>query len=161
ICFLGNPTGGYLSTQPCTSPHTYGPLSDGAYEFFVGAGSPYTTRKFTVDTSKPAPQLLGAQIQSAGPTLGVTVACDEACQAVASGSVNVPGTSRLYRLRSATRHVAAGGRAKLKLRVPKQALRAIRAALRHQAKLTAKIAVRVTDKAGNTRTSRRRVKLTR
>jgi hypothetical protein len=45
--------------------------------------------------------------------------------------------------------------------VPKQALRAIRAALRRKAKLTAKIAVRVTDKAGNARTSHRRVKLTR
>jgi ribosomal 50S subunit-recycling heat shock protein len=75
--------------------------------------------------------------------------------------VNVPGAARVYKLRPATKKLAKGGKAKLKLRVPKPARAAIRNALAHHRKVRAKIVVRVTDKAGNARTTRRTIKLRR
>ena len=139
--------GGYASTwQPRAS----------------AARGPFAYRGFTVDTAKPAPRLLGSRAQPAGDAVGVTVACgDEACKAVASGTVSVPGASRVYRLKRARKTVAAGRKVKLSLGVPRKARRAIRAALADRVKVTARISVRVTDKAGNARTRRRSVKLTR
>lgn len=104
----------------------------------------------------------GPKVQKAGPTITVTVSCGrEACKATASGTVSVPGASKTFKLRPTTKPVDAGRKAKLKLRVPKKALRAVRRALRRKRKVTAKIKVRVSDAAGNARTKRRGVKIKR
>ncbi len=90
------------------------------------------------------------------------VSCgSEACRAVASGSVSVAGAAKVFRLRSTTKQLGAGRKAKLELRIPGKALRAIRKALRRARKVTAKIELRVDDAAGNTQTSRRSVKIKR
>ena len=150
----------------CTSPKTHPVLPDDSYEFIVysqGASLVETApehRNFTVDTIDPKPKLSGQLTQTVGSAIGVTVSCGaEACTAVASGSLNVPGAARVYKLRSVKRVVAAEKKARLKVRVPAKAQRAIRSALRHHRKFTAKITVRVPDKAGNARTRHRRVKL--
>jgi hypothetical protein len=175
----------YVPTSPsysywspsCPSPFTISEaLPDGHYEFPVTARNEFweaawgtegidltpAIRKFTVDTVRPVATLKGPLTQTAGSSIGVTVSCGaEACTAVASGSVSVPGAARVFRLRPATKRVAAGRKANLRVRVPKKALAAIRGALQHQSKVTAKLAVRVKDKAGNARTRRRSVKLRR
>jgi hypothetical protein len=162
------PTGATAIIETCASPFTTSQLADGSHKFTVRAyrgGQSLTSeasRTFTVDTTRPAAQLSGATLQTAGSTLGVTVSCStEACQAVASGTVSVPGAARVFKLRTATRKLAKGVKAKLKLRVPKPALAAVRNALAHHRKVSARIVVRVTDKAGNAGTSRRSVKLRR
>ena len=143
-------------------------LSDRSYEFIVySQGAPLVEtspehRTFTVDTIDPKARLSGPLTQTADAAIGVTVSCGaEACKVVASGSVNVPGAARIFRLRSVKRAVAANHRASLKLRVPAKAQRAIRAALRDDRKVAARITVKVADKAGNTRIRHRRVNLRR
>ena len=180
------PTFGFVSSDPgayfvctmrpqvgngievCTSPLTQPELSDRSYEFVVyaqGAALVETSpehRTFTVDTIDPKPRLSGPLTQTAGSAIGVSVSCGaEACTVVASGSVSAPGAARLFRLRSVKRAVAAKHRARLKLRVPAKAQRAVRAALRHDRKVIARLTLRVTDKAGNSRIRHRRVKLRR
>ncbi len=116
----------------------------------------------STDKTPPVASLSGPKSQKAGSTVKVVVSCgSEACSAAASGSANVPGASKVFKLRSVKKQLAAGRKATLKLRIPKKALRAIRKALRRKRKITAKIKVRVTDARGNSRTSRRSVKLKR
>lgn len=163
---------------PCSSQHTTAALGDGQHTFEVRAtdqaGNTDQTpagRTFTVafggggpstDTTPPVALLSGPKTQKAGPTIVVIVSCGrEACRAAASGTVSVPGAAKVFKLRSTTRQVGAGRKAKLKLRVPEKALRAIRKALRRKRKVTAKIGLRVSDAAGNARTSRRSVKIKR
>ncbi len=165
VCAM-NPQVAANGSGVCTSPLTQPELADRSYEFIVySQGAPLTEtspehRTFTVDTIKPKPHLSGPLTQVAGSAIGVTVSCGkEACKAVASGNVSVPGAARIFTLRKAKRAVAANHRVRLKLRVPAKARRAVRGALRHQVKVVARIRVRVTDKAGNARVTHRRVRL--
>jgi hypothetical protein len=163
-CVVTVPGGAQQDFGNCSSGFEGG-VRDGTWTFSVTAhrgqvSSPPATRTWTVDTVLPPSKLSGSTTQRAGSTVGVIASCGaEACTAVASGNVSVPGASRVYRLRPVERSVAAGRKAKLKVGVPKKALRAIRAALRHNRKITAKLTVRAADKAGNVRTKRRSVTL--
>ena len=91
----------------------------------------------------------------------VTVAVNEASTVSAKGTVSVPGTSKVFRLRKASRRLAAGAKATLKLTLPKQGARAFRRALARRVKLTARITVSAKDTAGNTRSAKRRIRLKR
>ena len=76
----------------------------------------------------------------------VVVECpNEACTATAGGTVPVPGAAKVYRLRSTTKEIAKGGKAKLKPRLSKKALKAIKRAMRRGKKLRAKVTVTVED----------------
>lgn len=57
----------------------------------------------------------------------------------------VPGAAKVYRLRSTTKEIAKGGKAKLKPRLSKKALKAIKRAMRRGKKLRAKVTVTVED----------------
>lgn len=89
----------------------------------------------------------------------VTGTCDRACSLAARGTVNVPGASKVFRLRPARRSLTAAGNARLKLAIPRAAQTAIRRALRSRKRVTATITVAATDASG-TSTRTRRVTLT-
>jgi hypothetical protein len=115
------------------------------------------------DTTKPGLMLAGKTTQKAGKTVSVVVsATTEDLYASASGTVAVPGASKVYRLKSiANRFVASGTKATLKLKVPKAALKAIKRALRGRKKVKASIKLTARDAAGNLTTGKRTVKLKR
>ena len=123
-----------------------------------GGGPPVTADKIA-----PGLKLSGRRRQNA---LGrravlVTVAVNEASAVSAKGTVSVPGASKVFRLRKATRDLKAGAKATLKLKLPKQASRAFRRALARRVKLTARLTVTARDTAGNTRSAKRTVSLKR
>jgi hypothetical protein len=92
----------------------------------------------------------------------VTVAgVSENSTATARGNMNVPGGSRVFRLRRAQRQVAAGGRATLRLRMPRRAIKAARRALARRKRVRASVRVTLTDAGGNARTLRRAVRIRR
>jgi plastocyanin len=91
----------------------------------------------------------------------VTVAVDESATVSAKGSVSVPGAAKVFRLKGVSRQLAAGAKKQLKLKLPKQAPRAFRRALARGTKLTARLTVTAKDAAGNTKSAKRRIRLTR
>ena len=115
------------------------------------------------DTTTPGLALGGKTTQKAGKTVSVVVsATTEDLYASASGTVSVPGASKVYRLKSiANRFVASGTKATLKLKVPRAALKAIKRALRGRKKVKASIKLTARDAAGNLTTGKRTVKLKR
>ena len=116
-----------------------------------------------LDTTASGFVLGGKTTQKAGKTVSVVVsATTEDLYASASGTVSVPGASKVYRLKSiANRFVARGTRATLKLKVPKAALKAIKRALRGRKKVKASIKLTARDGAGNLTTGKRTIKLKR
>ena len=166
------------SFAACTSPHTTAQLANGAHTFEVRASdssgntdaSP-ASRSFAVvpatggggDTTAPGIRLSGARTQKAGKTVLVVVtATTENMFATATGTVVVPGASKVFRLRAVrNRAVANGARSRLRLKVPKKAQKAIKRALRRRKKVTARITVSARDAAGNRASAKRRVKLRR
>jgi hypothetical protein len=91
----------------------------------------------------------------------VVVECDEACSASATGSLSVPGASKVLRLRKVARTLRAGVKTKLKLKLSSKARRAIKRALKKRKRLSAGVVVQVKDVAGNSRSAKRKVKLRR
>jgi hypothetical protein len=85
----------------------------------------------------------------------------EAGTIVAGGTVNVPNLSKLYRFKTASARVAAGATARLQLKLPAKALKAVKKALKHGKRLKAKITITASDEAGNRKTERRTIRLTR
>ena len=75
-----------------------------------------------------------------------------------SGSVNVPGASKVYRFRTVNRSLGAG-KTKLRLKLASKAKKAVKRALRRKQRLKAKLTLVVTDNAGNSRTSKYTVRL--
>ncbi len=167
ICYDNAKATGVYHNVACTSPYTLSARADGKHDFTVGVHGfmgevVAPLRTYTVDTSKPVATVLGPIDQPAGKTIGVQVGCGaEACTAAASGTVDVPGAARVYRLAKARKAVAAGRKVTLRVGVPKQARKAIRGALHRHRKVTARLTVRVRDAAGNTRSRQRRVRLKR
>ena len=73
----------------------------------------------------------------------------ESGSAVVKGRVRMSQLARSYALQRATNAVSAGAQTKLVVRVPKKTLRAIRSALARHRTVRAKLAITVTDAAGN------------
>jgi hypothetical protein len=107
----------------------------------------------------------GKRVQKLKKSVAVRVLCrstTEDCDSVATGRLSVPPAARLFRLkRSARRVVPRTQKATLKLRIPRKARRAAKAALAGKKKVRARIAVRVADAGGNARTLKRTIRLTR
>ncbi len=116
-----------------------------------------------LDTTAPVFVLGGNKTQKAGKTVNVVVsATAEDMWASASGSVSLPGASRVYRLKAiSNRFVSSGTKATLKLKVPKAALRGIKRALRARKKVKASLKLSARDGAGNLTPGKRTVKLKR
>jgi hypothetical protein len=110
----------------------------------------------------PTTLLWGKTTQRAQSSITVGVFCpSEACTATPGGTVNVPGSSRVYLLKGASTNVPKGGKARLKLKVPRSVQRAIKRALRRKKKIRAKVTVTARDAAGNNTTRKLTIRLKR
>ena len=79
----------------------------------------------------------------------------------ATGTVNVPGASKVYRFRTVSRNALPGAVVKLRLTLTKKGLRAVMRALSHHRRLNARLTITARDRAGNARVEKRKVKLIR
>jgi plastocyanin len=89
----------------------------------------------------------------------VAVEVNEASTVSAKGTVSVPGKSKVFRLKKASKQLAAGAKATLALKLSKAARRALRRALARRKKLTARLTVTARDSAGNARSAKRKIRL--
>ena len=91
----------------------------------------------------------------------VRVTSDEGARLSATGTLSVPGASKVFRLRRARATVLAGQTRKLRLGISKTAARAVRRALRHKRKVRARVTVSARDAAGNRSSARRTIRARR
>jgi peptidoglycan/xylan/chitin deacetylase (PgdA/CDA1 family) len=91
--------------------------------------------------------------------LFVTASMAEAGTLSAAGSVNVPGASKVHRFKKVSAKAVPGTVVKLRLRLSKKSLKAVKRALRHHRKLKAKIRITARDAAGNSKSAKRSVRL--
>jgi lysophospholipase L1-like esterase len=116
------------------------------------------------DTTAPALRLSGATVQKVLRQRGVFVvaACPaEACTTTAKGKVSIRRSAKVFRLTPVTKQIAKRGKATLKLKLKRRALRAIGRALKKGKSVSAKVTVTAKDAAGNVITKRRTIKLKR
>ena len=107
---------------------------------------------------------LGAVTASASQKvdrLGITLNPGEAISAKLSGTVSVPGGSKVYRFKSVDRSIGARVKTKLSLKLPAKGTKAVKKALKRNKKLKAKLTLVITDKAGNAQTKKYTVRLKR
>jgi plastocyanin len=154
---------------PWTVSRTFGSL--GSFRYYCDAHPEQMVGTVTVQGGGPAPpgtdkvapsvKLSGKRSQAVlrRRAVVVTVAVNEAATVSAKGNVSVPGAAKVFRLKRATRKLAAGAKAQLRLKLTKQAQRAFRRALARRVKLTARLTVTAKDAAGNTRSAKRKVRL--
>jgi plastocyanin len=94
--------------------------------------------------------------------LYVRASMNEAGTLSAAGTVSVPaGAAKLYRFKRASRSVTANQSVKLRLKLSKKALRAVKRALHRGKKLRAKVAVTARDATGHETVRRQTVRLKR
>ena len=116
------------------------------------------------DTTAPAVQLSGGLSQKVLRQRGVLVSVaspTEASTVTAKGKVTVRGSGKVLKLTPVTKQIAQGGKATLKLKLKRTALKAIGLALKAGKKVSAKVTVTAKDTAGNFTTKRRTIKLKR
>ena len=77
----------------------------------------------------------------------------------AGGSVNTSGASKVHRFKKVSAKAVPGTVVKLRLRLSKKSLKAVKRALRHHRKLKAKIRITARDAAGNSKSAKRSVRL--
>jgi hypothetical protein len=111
--------------------------------------------------SKPPVQTVSYKRVQRLKRLYVTSKISEDGTVRASGSVGVPGTSRLIRFKAVSRSAKANQKVKLRLRLSKANLRAAKRALRHGRRLRANITVTGLDAAGYSTTKKVRIRLRR
>jgi hypothetical protein len=121
-----------------------------------GPGGPGTT-----DTVAPTLNFVGAVKTQDVDKLGLTLLLDEIADVTVTGSVGVPGASKVYRIKKVTKRVAAGKRTRIGLKIPKKARKAIKKALKRGRKLKAKLRVTAQDLAGQRTVKRPSIKLKR
>jgi hypothetical protein len=91
--------------------------------------------------------------------LYVKAAMGEAGSITAGGTVSAANASKTYRFGTASANVEAGKTVRLRLRLPKQAVKAVKAALRRHKKVKAKLTITAKDKAKNVKRAKRTVAL--
>jgi hypothetical protein len=122
-----------------------------------GGGPSGTTATGSADKTVALGAVTAASRQDVDK-LAITVNLGEAAKVKLSGSVNVPGASKVYRFKTLNRSVKAG-KTKLPLKLASKAKRAIKKALRRKKNLKAKLTLAVTDNAGNAQTKKYSVRL--
>jgi len=127
----------------------------------VPGPGPAPSQPVAADKTAPALKLGGRGNQKVlrQRSVAVVVEADEASTVVARGTISVPGSSRIIRLKKASRRVAPGARVKLELRLSRPKLRSLRRAFEKRPRLTARVTVTGSDQAGNRRSAKRKVKL--
>jgi plastocyanin len=119
-----------------------------------GPSSPGTP----ADDAKPVASLTAPSTQDVD-SLYVRASMDEAGTLKATGRVNVPGAAKVYRFRPVSRTASPNVVVKLRLKLSKRSLRAVKRTLRSR-RLRAKITVTAQDSSGNRTERTRRVRLT-
>jgi hypothetical protein len=116
----------------------------------------------------PGPVADTAPVSSlAGPAkqdvdrLFVRASMNEAGTLSATGTVSTPGgATKIYKLRRASRSVGANTPVKLRLKLSKRALRAVKRALRHKKKLHANVVLEASDTTGHKTVRKQKIRLT-
>jgi hypothetical protein len=122
----------------------------------------------------PAPESLPAPLAQAGAAfsslavgkvqrvreLVVRAAMAERGTITASGSVSVPNSAKVYKLKRVTATVSPGAVVNLRLKLAKKDLRAVEKALRRYRRVNAKVTITARDMAGNIATKKRTIRLT-
>lgn len=93
--------------------------------------------------------------------LFVRASMNEAGTLTATGTVSVPGAAKVYRFKPSTRMVSANQSIRLRLRLAKKPLRAVKRALRRGKRLKAKIALTARDMTGHETVRRQTIRLKR
>jgi hypothetical protein len=119
-----------------------------------------------VDASAPDAELVGRTSTRIEVPKSITIVCwNERCRASAQASLRVPRTAvtraATYTTAERPKTIAKGAAATLKLRLSRAARGAGIRALKRRRRVVLKLAVRVADGAGNTRTLTRRLALRR
>jgi hypothetical protein len=116
----------------------------------------------SVDNTPPKLTLGGAKIQSVKKGyLVITGACKAACQLRVGGTISVPKLTKVYRIKTVSKTLTKAGKATFKLKLDKKTLRAVRKALAKHKKISAKLTVTATSKAGRVTVSKKTIKLKR
>jgi hypothetical protein len=113
----------------------------------------------TADTTAPSARLGGKARQDVDK-VAISVELSEAAALTVSGTVNVPGAARTLRFKTVRRQAQAGQRLTVKLKLSRKARGAVKAALRRGRRIKASVKVSARDRAGNTTTRRRSIRLT-
>lgn len=92
-------------------------------------------------------------------SLSITASVNERATVSARAKVSVPGASRVLSFRKATKTVAAGAKATLRLRLSRKGRNAVAAALARGRSLKASVTVVARDAAGNSSSAKRRIRL--
>jgi hypothetical protein len=111
------------------------------------------------DLTRPQQKVSGKRRQDVD-RLAVAVTLNEAGRVRVRGRVNVPDASRLFRFRPVSRAAGANERVRLRLRLPRRARRAVKAAIADGRRLRARITITARDEAGNPSTARKAIRLT-
>jgi DNA-binding beta-propeller fold protein YncE len=110
-----------------------------------------------LDIRPPRLRLAGLRVQDIDK-LALRVTSDEAAKLAARGTAVGPGVKRRLRFKKVTKTVRAGKTVTLRFRLSRRDLAAIKRALPRQSR-RAKLVVKATDDAGNSRTARRGIRL--
>jgi hypothetical protein len=105
-------------------------------------------------------KLAVASSQRAG-NLMVEVAMPEAGTITVGGTVSVSNASRVFKIKPVSASAVAGKAVKIRVKLSRQALTAARRALKRRRKVRANLTITVRDKAGNSKTGKRAVRLKR
>jgi hypothetical protein len=124
----------------------------------IGGDLPSTTGGPGPDKVRPLQLLSFAPIQDVD-RLFVRAQMSEPGTLRASAKVSVPGASKVYAFKTASRAVGANVRTKLRLKLSKKRLKTVKRALRRGKRLKARITVTATDKAGNKRADKATIRL--
>ena len=76
-----------------------------------------------------------------------------------SGTMSVPNLSKVFKLKTVRATAAPGKLVKLRVKLPKKALKAANKALRRHKRVTASITIMALDRAGNVATQKRSIRL--
>lgn len=120
------------------------------------------------DTTPPHVTLRGRKRQKLDGAVEVNAVCDEACSALASGTLvvkppahggkQISSARKRFQLKGVTAQIASDQRVRLRLKVPFRARLRATKALAAGGEVTAKVAVGVTDTAGNRADDKRKVR---
>ena len=122
---------------------------------------PAQPQPVAADKTAPALKLGGRGTQKVlrQRSVAVVVEANEASTVVARGTISVPGSSRVIRLKKTSRQLAAGAKVKLELRLSKLKLKTLRRAFQKRPRLTASVTVTGSDQAGNRRSAKHKIRL--
>jgi plastocyanin len=113
-------------------------------------------------SDKSAPRLrveLASSQRVVRRALRLIVASDEESTLKVTGTVSVPNASKVFRFRTVTMKLAPRTSTAVRLKLAKVARAAVKRALAKRARLTARLTLSLEDRAGNTRSAKRKVRI--